>query len=56
MREIDEITLRNAIYETVMDFFIESTPMDLDFREPVANLTDKLINTYEKWLDRDRTN
>ena len=48
MNEIEEIKLRNAFFQAIMEFFEDHTPFPMDeMKQPVADLTDKLIDAYE---------
>jgi hypothetical protein len=48
MNEIEEIRLRNAFFQAIMEFFHDHTPFPIEgMNQPVADLTDKLIDAYE---------
>lgn len=48
MNELEEIKLRNAFFRAIMEFFEDHTPFPLEeMTQPVADLTDKLIDAYE---------
>jgi hypothetical protein len=59
MTESEEIKLRNAFFQAIMEFFQDHTPFPIEgLSEPIADLTDKLIDAYAntKGLDTNRTN
>jgi hypothetical protein len=48
MNELEEIKLRNAFFQAIMEFFQDHTPFPVEgMSQPVADLADKLIEAYE---------